>query len=426
MVPGHCPLACPTRNCFTQWCQEGRYPARVARRLTPWLLAAVWTVPAALMTAQAYLFDYPDQRGAWLARSLLHDALPWVIWMLVTPLVMRETARPDALRRSRLARHLGLALATSVAFGAAHGALAHAAGLWRDAPTLWAATRMGIIDWLPIQPLVYAGLVATGIALESARRRRAAELGRARLEAELAQAQLAALRAQLQPHFLFNTLNAAVTLARAGDSAGTAHVLLLLSDLLRHLLRADAPQEVPLGEELRLLETYLEIQRVRFGERLQISWEVDKGVLGALVPQLVLQPLVENALEHGIARRARAGRLDIAAERVGDELRLTVADDGGGLAPGFSLAAADGLGLRNTLARLRRLYGEAGEVRLTSEPAGPGDREQRDLHDGRDGWAARTVAVVVLPFHGEAHGVTPRDTMSRSGGDRSGGEVGHA
>jgi signal transduction histidine kinase len=334
----------------------------VVRPRTVWLLIAVWSVPALLTAMQAWLdADVKD-----VGLAVIRDGVPWAIWIPVTPTILALAARPGTLRGRRLAGHAGLALAIAVGFGIANGVLYHLAHDPPDPRTLAGAIRMGVADWLPFQPLVYAGVLATGIAIDAARRRRDAELARAQLEAQLAYAQLAALRAQLQPHFLFNTLNAAVALARAGDADATARVLVLLGDLLRQLLRRDAPHEVPLREELALLDTYLEIQRVRFGDRLRVGWEVDDEVRDALVPQLVLQPLVENALQHGIAPRIRAGRLDIIAARRGDQLRLAVRDDGPGVAPGFSLAAATGLGLRNTRERLHRLYGERGELALAT------------------------------------------------------------
>jgi signal transduction histidine kinase len=344
------------------------------------LLVAIWSVPALLVTIQSSMYDDAGDPALALARAFLREGLPWAIWIPATWLILRRAAAPGTLRGRRLAGHVASAVLLSIGFGVATGALSQAARRKSDPPTLAGQIRMGVIDWLPFQPLVYAGVVAAGIAIEAARRRRDAELGRAQLETQLAYAQLSALRAQLQPHFLFNTLNAAVTLARAGDAAGTARVLVLLGELLRQLLRSDAPQEVPLREELALLETYLEIQRVRFGDRLQVGWDVADDVRDALVPQLVLQPLVENALQHGIATRTRAGRLDITAARRGDRLRLSVCDDGPGVAPGFSLARAGGVGLRNTRERLRRLYGDHGDLALATA----GDR---------------TTAAIELPLH---------------------------
>jgi len=345
-----------------------------------WLLVAVWSVPALLSAIQSSTYD--PESGAFV-RAFLREAVPWMMWIAITPAILRLGAQPDTLRGRRIAGHVARALAISAAFGAATGTLGHLVSHSPDYKTLSGSIRMGMIDWLPFQPLVYAGVLATGIAIEAARRRREAEVGRAQLETQLAYAQLAALRAQLQPHFLFNTLNAAVALARAGDAEATARVLVLLGDLLRQLLRGDAPQEVPLRDELALLETYLEIQRVRFGERLQVAWQVADDVRDALVPQLVLQPLVENALQHGIAPRSRAGRLDITAARRGDRLRLAVCDDGPGVAPGFSIAAQRGVGLRNTRERLQRLYGERGDLALAS--------------DGE-----RTTAAIELPLRTEA------------------------
>jgi signal transduction histidine kinase len=340
----------------------------VTRARTAWLLVAVWALPALLITLQTYYYADGASHLTSFAKAAVREGLPWLLWPPVTPWVLRR-AEPGALRGRRLAGHVAAALAIGAAFGLVNGWLSHVVGAvdYRD---LGYALQMGVIDWLPYQLLVYAGVLATGLALESARRRRAAELGRAQLETQLAYAQLSALRAQLNPHFLFNTLNAAVALARAGDAAATARVLVLLGELLRQLLRHDAPQEIPLRDELALLETYLEIQRVRLGDRLAIHWDIADDVRDALVPQLVLQPLVENALQHGIARRSRAGRLDIAAARRGEQLRLTVRDDGPGVAPGFSLAAATGVGLRNTRERLTRLYGARGELGLATE----GDR----------------------------------------------------
>jgi two-component system, LytTR family, sensor kinase len=358
----------------------------VTRSRTLWLLAAIWCAPALLCTIQSLIYADTSDLGAAVLHAIVHDGLSWAIWIPVTPMILRRAATPGALRSRRLVENIALALALSVTFGVVNGALGHVVRRAGDPDTLDGAIQMGIIDSLPWQPLVYAGVLAIGIAIDAARRRRAAELGRAQLETQLAYAQLSALRAQLQPHFLFNTLNAAVTLARAGDAAATARVLVLLGDLLRQLLRSDAPQEVPLRDELALLETYLEIQRVRFGERLQVEWAVADDVRDALVPQLVLQPLVENALQHGIAPRSRAGRLDISAARDGDRLRLAVCDDGPGVAPGFSIAEARGVGLRNTRERLHRLYGERGGLALASD-------------------GARTTAAIELPLHTEArHG----------------------
>ncbi|HSR98333.1 MAG TPA: histidine kinase [Kofleriaceae bacterium] len=359
-----------------------------------WIAAAVWAVPMLLATLQSYY--YSAGGAAALLHGFVREGLVWATWIPVTPMIVRG-AEITAPRGSWFVRHLVRAVGMTLLFGIVSGILMDLTRHAGDPPGVLGEINMGIVDWLPLQPLIYAGVLATGVALDAARRRRDAELSRAQLETQLAHAQLSALRAQLQPHFLFNTLNAAVALARAGNTDATARVLILLGDLLRQLLRSDAPQEIPLREELALLETYLEIQRVRLGDRLHVTWDIDDGVRDALVPQLVLQPLVENALQHGISRRTRAGRLEITAARHGDQLRLTVSDDGPGLPPSFSLADATGVGLRNTRERLHRLYGERGDLELATA-------------DGR------TTASIELPIR-DASDAAADDAEAEAAGD---------
>src|SRR4051812_26038706 len=172
------------------------------------------------------------------------------------------------------------------------------------------------------------------------------------LEAQLSRAQLHALQMQIRPHFLFNTLNTISGLVRTDDKAAAITMLAGLGDLLRLLLRSDGAQEVPVRQELELIERYLQIEQVRFGDKLAIELNVEDGVEDALVPNLILQPLVENAVRHGIG--AATGRVSVVVERVGETLRLAVSDSGDG---GLHDAESQGIGLANTRARLERLYG---------------------------------------------------------------------
>jgi signal transduction histidine kinase len=204
---------------------------------------------------------------------------------------------------------------------------------------------------------IYAGIVATWHA--------AFAQGQAlRLRNELLEAELRMLRMQLQPHFLFNTLNAVSELIHR-DPARAERALARLGDLLRWSLQSSSLKEVTLAEELAALEIYLDIQRLRHGDGLVLRVAADPAALDAAVPSLLLQPLVENAIRHGV-RGARAGRVEIAARRENGRLRLTVDDDGTGLAPGF----AEGTGLRATRARLAGLYGEEQSLRLVPRATG--------------------------------------------------------
>lgn len=222
------------------------------------------------------------------------------------------------------------------------------------------------------------GVIGVAHAIEFYQRSRERERTALQLRAQLSRAQLDALQSQLHPHFLFNTLHAASTLMHR-DVEGADAMLTQLADLLRATLRRPGTHEIRLHEEMALLDRYLAIMRARFRDRLTVECDVAADVGDALVPLFLLQPLVENALEHGIARRPGAGRLELCAERVGTWLRISVSDDG----PGFSgeTPGGDGVGLANTRARLEELYG--GAQCLTIDAPSP---------------AGGTRVIIELPF----------------------------
>ena len=182
------------------------------------------------------------------------------------------------------------------------------------------------------------------------------ELRASELQSQLANAQLGALKAQLQPHFLFNTLNAIMTLVRQQKGLQAERMLGRLADLLRCVLDDLHAQEVPLRRELEYLRLYLSIEEVRFEDRLHVDVSADAGILDALVPHMCLQPVVENAIKHGFARSAGSSRIAVRARREGEQLVLVVEDDGPGL-PATGIARPAGIGLANTRARLAQLYG---------------------------------------------------------------------
>jgi sensor histidine kinase YesM len=224
------------------------------------------------------------------------------------------------------------------------------------------------------------------------------ELQASELQSRLVQAQLSALKGQLQPHFLFNTLNAIMVLVRQGKGRQAEEMLARLSDLLRSVLEEVEAQEVPLRRELESLQLYLAIEEVRFQDRLHVEISIEPEALDAAVPHLGLQPIVENAVRHGIGRRSAAGRIEISAARVEQSLRIQVRDDGPGLPPEgpAGITEARGIGLANTRERLRRLYGDAASLTLENDPRGgavatltlpyrvetvTGDSEVMEVHD---------------------------------------------
>ena len=205
------------------------------------------------------------------------------------------------------------------------------------------------------------------------------ELRASELQSQLTQAQLGALKMQLQPHFLFNTLNAITVLVRQRKSLEAEHTIAQFSDLLRLLLEDVDSQEIPLRRELTYLKLYLSIEQVRFHDRLRVEIVTDPTTLDANVPHMILQPIVENAIRHGIGRSSSAGHILIQASQEENGLQIVVKDDGPGLPTGF-IGRGHGIGLTNTRARLQQLYGEAAHLELAS------------------GEKAGTIATILLPY----------------------------
>jgi two-component system LytT family sensor kinase len=247
---------------------------------------------------------------------------------------------------------------------------------------------MAFVWWFPSDGLLYWAVLAVDYGVRHYRTLRERELRASQLEAQLSEARIEALKMQLQPHFLFNALHTIGQLIRTRQDDTAVAVVAGLGDLLRRVLDGATAQEVPLKQELEFITSYLEIEQIRFRDRLEVRVDVPPETLDARVPHLILQPLVENAIRHGIGPRAGGGRVCVSAWRVGRKLHLAVWDDGSRLGETIGAAGASneegqegrGLGLANTSARLRQLYGDAGSFEVV---------------DGTDGGV---VAHVVVPF----------------------------
>lgn len=289
-------------------------------------------------------------------------------------LILAAVARVAGVDRLGFARHFSISLLALLPVVVAIAAV----------PTLVDRLDVGIRYRGSIVGKALSELVAVGLALALAiaydvhRRYRAREAQALQLEARLAEARLRALSSQLQPHFLFNTLNAISVILHRDPRAADA-MLVGLAELLRATLQQREAQEIPLREELALLERYLEIMRHRYGTRLTVELAVAPDTRELLVPPFVLQPLVENALEHGVGNRAGPATVRIVAARAGDRLRLDVIDDGTG--PGLDRAddADDGIGLSTTRHRLEQLYGSAQRLVLEPVESGRGARAVIEL-----------------------------------------------
>ncbi len=220
---------------------------------------------------------------------------------------------------------------------------------------------------LPISFINYWAILGAGYAFEYYRRFREQQLQASRLQAMLVEAQLQALKMQLHPHFLFNTLHA-ISALMDEDVKAARRMIARLSELLRLTLENAGQQEVPLRQELDALERYLEIEQIRFQDRLTVKMNIQPETLEARVPNLILQPIVENSIRHGIAPSSDAGRIEISATRQNGHLELSVQDDGPGIVDGE--ISKDGIGLANTRSRLQQLYGDAHRLEISNVAAG--------------------------------------------------------
>jgi two-component sensor histidine kinase len=292
-----------------------------------------------------------------LLRSLGIGSLVWYACFLSAPLFF-WIARRFPLEAGRRAVSIVVHIAVVVGI-AALTAIFQFELTYRDAsmaPPLSAFVTISLITG--VLPFITVALAAHALDARSRAQERSLETERVR--SQLAESRLEALTAQLQPHFLFNTLQGISTLI-ARDPVAADKMLTSLSELLREVLRRGERREIELSEELRVLESYLDISRARFGDRLSISLHADDSTRAALVPFFILQPLVENAIHHGISSHAGAGAVEIAARRSGDQLVLTVTDDGPGI---VTTDAQRGIGLANTKARLAELYGASHRLEL--------------------------------------------------------------
>lgn len=228
----------------------------------------------------------------------------------------------------------------------------------------------GYLSWiltsLPWSVFMYFTVLGCVYAFTYYREVREREAHEVRLAAQLAEAQLGALRMQLNPHFLFNSLNAITVLVRDRNTRDASRMLELLSGVLRQVLQSGKREEVALAEELQFIEQYLAIEQVRFSDRLEVIWSIAPAVRDALVPEFILQPLVENAVRHGIAKRSETGTIEITAQAEDGKLVLRVRDNG----PGYKPESDAGVGLANTLTRLETLFGTAGQLQLLNAEGG--------------------------------------------------------
>ena len=342
---------------------------------------AAWTVLGVLESAVAYFRVHGTPMERSWPELLLANVPWWLLWALFTPPILALVRRASPLGR-RWLRGTMVHLVTALAAASAHLLLEGAvfyftvsryrgmSGLGRQWSLLF--SNYFVLDFVTYWLVVGAALALTyyGRYHASALRTARLEANTARLELGLAEARVLALRTELNPHFFFNALNSISGLVRRGENDAAVQMLARLGELLRLTMDRELAPEIPLGSELALLDRYLDIERVRFGDRLTVDIGVEPPADEAHVPALILQPLVENAVRHGITKRPGPGRIQILARRSGDVLELSVRDTGEGLGVRDLTMRREGIGLSNTRARLAAMYGDAASLQLDNAAGG--------------------------------------------------------
>jgi len=338
------------------------------RRVRVWLaVLAGWTLLALLFASQTLLYyAYAGNRvSSW--RIIAPALADWYLWAALTPAIA-WLAHRWPIGSGHWGRALLVHVPASIAFAVVKLGLRAAIGhLARPLATMGLTTLL--LAQFHLNLVTYWVIVGLAHAIDYYRKYRERELRASQLEARLARSQLDVLRMQLHPHFLFNTLHAISTLVRK-DPDGAERTIAQLSDLLRLTLETIGLETLPVKDELEFIDRYLAIQQTRFGSRLAVHQAVDPDALDARVPSQILQPLVENAIRHGIGPRAAGGTLEILVRRGDHHLTLRVRDDGPGLPPGGADALKAGVGLSNTRARLTELYGPGQHLVLSNDPRG--------------------------------------------------------
>src|SRR6266704_4671370 len=322
-----------------------------------------WTLVSIIFAGISYAAAIGENNKEFGFISALRlNLVQFYVWAILSPLVFRFSRRFPIEFRPLNVRNLLLYFPALISFAGIHQAL-HLAVLWSISPR-WRQKYPALTDCYRAYfafgfyiDLIIALLIVIAVhALLYYQSFRASELAQSSLKAQLAQAQLRALKMQLHPHFLFNTLHSISSLVLE-DPTKANSMIARLGDFLRLTLENSDQQLVSLKEETEFLRCYLEIEQVRFGDRLTLEFELEPQTLSAQVPHLILQPVVENAIQHAIAPRATRGHINIEAKRLNSLLRVAISDNGPGISSNANLPWKQGVGLTNVRTRLQQIYG---------------------------------------------------------------------
>lgn len=352
------------------------------RRITRVLFATVWIVPAAMAAAQVVITGQITGKPYTVFDSILWQGAAWGMWGVWSQVILSLVDRIP-LRAGRmvgwLLAHIAACAVICTLTVLILSALDYTFTQWMGEPSYAMVVRSVVLSHLDFQFVLYWAVVGAAYMVEYVRRYRERDRAAIELEQKLARTQLEALRMQLNPHFLFNALNSVTELMEM-DVREAQRTLTRVSDLLRLSLRSAATPTIPLWQEIELVELYLQIARIRFGDKLAVDIVVDPAAVDLEVPSFVLQPLVENALKHGLSPDNAGQSIDVSARRIGQSLELIVEDNGRGLDgsttnSGRFMAARPsvdglGIGLTNTRSRLKVLFGERYLFRMNNTASG--------------------------------------------------------
>jgi two-component sensor histidine kinase len=341
-----------------------------------WLwIALIWLGIALFSAVQDVLVMRAEGRHHSWVRLFVMFLLGWLVWALATPLVLRLGRQYPPVRFRPISTwliHVASCAIIGLVSAAWEAMLEELLNPMLKSPPpgpfrhLWLDT---LYNEVLLYLSLYAALLAISYILESKERLIRQQIETARLNEQFSKAQLDALRRQIEPHFLFNALHAIAGLVREKRNDAAVTMIAGLSEFLRKVVDTSDRHEVPLGEEVQFLQKYLEIQKVRFAERLQLSLDVPEELLAAQVPSLILQPVVENSIKHGISKQVHGGWIRVTAFRSDSRLTLRVYNDGPGLPTDWKTTQS-GIGIANLRSRLRTMYGDAFDVSLRNHAAG--------------------------------------------------------
>lgn len=332
------------------------------------LLIVFWTIPAIFFSSQMYFLYSRSSKVTW-ASALTEELNYCYLWALFTPLILYLVRRfriEGNLRFRNTLIHILASLSLSIVQRGIHVTIACV--LINHKPFSMMSVITAIYSNFDYGILIYWVLLLVDHAVTYYQKYREGELVAVRLESQLVSAQLQALKMQLHPHFLFNTLHSISALIH-NDIDSADRMIARLGDFLRLTLDNVCTQEVTLEKELQFLTGYLEIERIRFHDRLKVNFEIDPATLDLYVPNLILQPMVENAIRHGIAPRNEPGELWIQSYCAGDSLQIRVRDNGRGMKDG-DRPKHEGIGISNTRSRMQQLYGNRARLEFTNVPGG--------------------------------------------------------